>query len=100
MFDLSEVETTRSAELFVEGTTPEDLVVNVLSDLLAESEIRSVAFSSFAVSVDQDGAVVGAAGSDSIGLTLKGPPVKAVTYHDLEVTRDARGWYGRVVLDV
>ncbi len=31
---------------------------------------------------------------------LQGPPIKAVTYHDLEVAPSADGWTARVLFDV
>ena len=46
-----------------------------------------------AVSVKADGLSVDAV--ESVG-----PPIKAVTYHDLVVAQRGDGWYGRVYFDV
>ncbi|MBP1632769.1 MAG: Archease protein family, partial [Acidobacteria bacterium] len=39
-------------------------------------------------------------GGPSSGLELRGPPVKAVTYHDLAVEQESGGWRVRVIFDV
>jgi SHS2 domain-containing protein len=86
----------------VEESTLPDLVVETLSRLLYEAEVRGVIFSRFAV--DHDPAspsfTIRAGGARSEAVELVGPPIKAVTYHDLAIEERAGGWYGRVYFDV
>ncbi len=100
-FDLSRIPATEECRVEVEADTLDELLVAWLSVLLAEAEIRGLAFSSFRVGTLAEGRLVGtAAGSGSAGLELRGPPLKAVTYHDLSVEQVAGGWQARVIFDV
>jgi SHS2 domain-containing protein len=91
----------RSLSVSVEADSLEDLVVDVLSELLYASEANDVIFCGFEVSRPSDTRLdVEVWGPDAATVTLSGAPVKAVTYHDVEVRSDDDGWYGRVYLDV
>ncbi|MGH8944955.1 MAG: archease [Acidimicrobiia bacterium] len=88
-------------ELVVGAPTPEDLVVEVLSDLLYESEVRELWLCDFDVEPEGDLRIkVRARGVPLSEVELVGPPIKAVTYHLLTVIEDSGGWYGRVYFDV
>jgi SHS2 domain-containing protein len=101
VFDLSRVPAAEECRVEVEGETPGELLVAWLSVLLAEAEIRGLAFSSFRVEMLSAERLGGtAAGAPSAGLELRGPPVKAVTYHDLAVEQVPGGWRARVIFDV
>jgi SHS2 domain-containing protein len=101
MFDLGRVAAGEQCPIAVEAESPGELLVAWLSALLAESEIRGLAFSRFAVEEVGAGALRGIAlGAPAAGLALRGPPVKAVTYHDLAVEQVAGGWRVRVIFDV
>ncbi len=83
------------------ASDPEDLVVDVLSELLYESEVRDMLFSEIVCEPTGDTEwLIHAVGVDNAHVDVSGPPVKAVTYHRLEVRHDSSGWYGRVYLDV
>ena len=100
-FDLSGVGGLVEVEVEAEGATPGDLLVAWLSALLAEGEVRGLALSRFRVESLGEGRLRGrAAGSASAGIELRGPPVKAVTYHDLAVEEVPGGWEVRVIFDV
>ena len=87
--------------LQVQSPTVEDLLVDWLSTLLYEAESRDLAFRSFEVDVPDDWQAIGwARGVPSGQLELIGPPVKAVTYHDLVIERTSAGWRAQVVFDV
>ncbi len=43
---------------------------------------------------------VRAGGVNTANVELTGPPIKAVTYHDVAVSGTDHGWYGRVYFDV
>ncbi len=101
VFDLSGVPAVEECRVEVQAETPGELLVAWLSALLAEAEIRGLAFSSFSVGLLPGGHLVGtAAGAPSAGLELRGPPVKAVTYHDLAVEEAPGGWRAQVIFDV
>lgn len=93
---------TTSLGVTVESPTLEDLVVDVLSELLYRCESEDLVFRDVKVQVDQDTkrATIAAAGVPISSTRPVGPPIKAVTYHRLEVTHDEAGWRGRVYFDV
>ncbi len=100
-FDLSAVPAAEERQIEVEAQDLGELLVAWLSELLAIGEIDDLVFSSFQVAEIGEGRVAGvAAGSPSRGIELVGPPVKAVTFHDLEVAEAAEGWRARVIFDV
>jgi SHS2 domain-containing protein len=101
MFDLSRVRATDQCRVEVEGEAMGELLVAWLSALLAEAEIRGLVFSEFAVEELAGGYLKGrAAGASAAGRELRGPPVKAVTYHDLAVEQVRGGWRVQVIFDV
>ena len=101
MFDLSAVPTERSRPVMAAGDTPEELLVAWLGALLAESEIHGLAFASFTVDRLEEGGAQGSAqGAPAAELELRGPPVKAVTFHDLAVVEVPNGWWARLIFDV
>jgi SHS2 domain-containing protein len=101
MFDLSLVEEAEVCRVEAEGETLGELLVAWLSALLTEGEIRGLAFGSFRVEEMGGGRLRGsAAGAPNGALELRGPPVKAVTYHDLAVEQGPGGWEVRVIFDV
>ncbi|MBM3695253.1 MAG: archease [Actinobacteria bacterium] len=107
MFDLSGVEVSSGAQppdecrVEAEADTPEELLVAWLSLLLAEAEIRGLALCRFRVEDLGGGRVAGTAGGvPSEGMVLRGPPIKAVTYHEAAVVETPTGWEARVIFDV
>ena len=91
----------RLIEVSIEAVSYEDLVVDVLSELLYRSEVEDLFLSNFEVEVTGPTSVnVRAGGVDAASVELAGPPIKAVTYHDVTVSRTDHGWYGRVYFDV
>jgi SHS2 domain-containing protein len=101
MFDLSAVQGAEECGVEASAETYGELLVAWLSALLAEAEIRGLAFGRFRVEMLGDGSLSGfATGAPSDVLELRGPPVKAVTYHDLAVEESPGGWEVRVIFDV
>lgn len=91
----------RHVEAAVESTSREELVVDVLSELLYHSEVEDLFLCSFEVeATGPAGVQVRATGVANAGVELTGPPIKAVTYHDVTVLETDEGWYGRVYFDV
>jgi SHS2 domain-containing protein len=101
MFDLRRVGAGEECAVEVKGENTDELLVAWLSALLAEAEIRGMAFSHFTVQAVGEGSLRGtASGAPAAGLELRGPPVEAVTFHDLAVEQVLGGWQARVIFDV
>ena len=91
----------RRIDVEVSAATPEDLVVDLLSDLLYESEIEDVMPCDFSTTMlGATHARVTAGGAPLSDVETTGPPIKAVTYHDLTVEERDDHWFGRVYFDV
>ena len=100
-FDLAAAAASEERRIEAEGKGLGELLVAWLSELLAVAEIDDLVFVSVRVSELKEDRVVGvASGSTAEGIELEGPPVKAVTYHDLEVALEADGWRAQVIFDV
>ncbi|HSR15136.1 MAG TPA: archease, partial [Gemmatimonadales bacterium] len=101
MFHLGGLPSPVSRPIVAAGDTVEDLLVAWLGEILAAAEIEELVFSSFVVDRLEEGGVQGAAaGISSAGITLAGPPIKAVTYHDLAVVQTPQHWWARIIFDV
>ena len=84
----------------VEAGDPGAVLVDWLNEVLYLLEVRASALAG--VSVRHAGAQ-GAAGSVSLSpldYEVEGTPVKAATYHQLDVRREGRGWVATVYLDI
>lgn len=80
---------------------PEDAVIDVLTELLWRSEEERILPVTVSITPGPDGSfAVAARGVPFADTSLTGAPVKAVTYHDLEVRRRSGSWFARVVFDV
>lgn len=92
----------RWIEVQVESPTVEDLVVDTLSALLYHSEVEDLFLCAFEVDKASDALAltVRAGGVPTGTVEAVGPPIKAVTYHNLVVEKRDHGWYGRVYFDV
>ena len=77
---------------------PPELLVAVLSELLFQSEVGQLAFDDVGARFDGDSLVIEAR-SRPVS-ELQGPPIKAVTYHDLRCEPSDDGWHARVIFDV
>jgi len=84
----------------VPSEDPPQLLYDILAELLWRAEAREVAVTEVEVSLDAGAAVVRAAGVPFDRVRLAGPPIKAVTWHDLACERRGDGWYARVLFDV
>lgn len=89
-------------ETMVEADTLEDLVVDLLSELLWSFEVEGVMLCDFRVDLvgPPYRATVEAGAIPKEAVEVIGPPVKAVTYHELVVEREDHDWYGKVYFDV
>lgn len=100
MADFPKGAPTRVVVVEVEAESVEDLVVDVLSELIYTAETQDVLFYQFKVEGSTESVTVEAAGIPLDEAEQSGPPIKAVTYHDLIVEERPEGWYARVYFDV
>lgn len=102
ILDPSEIAVARHVALTAQGSDLESLLVNFLDEVLYYVETRSMAFSSFSVSLAEPGKVhCDAAGEPRS--SQKHPArvsVKAVTYHQLRVSKVGETWIAEVFVDV
>lgn len=85
----------------VTASTVDDLVVDSLSELLYIAETEDLHLCRFEVTEAGNTTVrIRASGAPIAGVDASGPPIKAVTYHQLEVSKSDEGWYARVYFDV
>lgn len=90
-----------TVEVEVAAPTLEDLIVDVLSELLYEAEINDLILCGFHTTLlgpTRARVKTGAVATSDVDLA--GPPIKAVTYHDLTVSNTDGSWFGRVYFDV
>src|SRR5579884_951347 len=93
-------------EIRVEASSPEELLVAWLEELLYRSEVEGVIFSTFEVELrpGPEGTSVLVARLGGRRLRPEdepaGPSVKAVTRHQLRLGPGGEGWLAQVVLDV
>ncbi len=101
MADVDPCPNDAELELEVAAGTAEDMVFDALAELLYIAEVKDLILCDIAVEEQPDRALrITASGVSTKEVELRGPPVKAVTYHELTVRRDDGGWFGRVILDV
>ena len=100
MYDLSSLSAETPVTFDAAAVSPPELLVDVLSELLLRSETDDLAFTEFRVHEAGMHATISAAGASTLGLELRGPPIKAVTYHDLRCEPDGDAWEIRVIFDV
>ncbi|MDH3539885.1 MAG: archease [Acidimicrobiia bacterium] len=102
MYDLASLAPTAEVEVAAANTGFAELLVDVLSDLIHLSEVTDVvpcAFHIIEVTSTRARLRVGTAPLQPE--TLHGPPIKAVTYHQLSVEPLPDGtWTAQVVFDV
>ena len=88
-------------EVKVNAPTLEDLVVELLSELLYESETQDLILCGFETTMlGATHARIACGGADIGEAEVTGPPIKAVTYHDVVVDQREEDWLGRVYFDV
>jgi SHS2 domain-containing protein len=99
--NIDDVRPEEEFEFRVEGKAHDYLLFDWLSELIRHFETTGVVLSRFEVQVSDDGLTARAWGEplDPQRHHL-GNEVKAVTYHQLQVTETEGGWQGQVILDI
>ncbi len=101
MFDLSGLDPMRDVPVIAGGDSLDELLFNWLSELLYHADSLGLALCYFTVDRLEEGGIQGSAGGVPVaGLELRGPPIKAVTYHDLAIVENPDTWWARVFFDV
>lgn len=101
MADLEPCPSSPEVEIDLPARSETDMLIDALSELLYESEVRDLHFCHFEVEEDgNSGLAIRARGRPWPEVEVTGPPIKAVTYHDLRVDKEDDGWRTRVYFDV
>jgi SHS2 domain-containing protein len=101
MGDVEDCSDGRSVQTTVESRSVEDLIVDSLSELLYLSETEGLHLCRFDVRPAGDNVVlIEAKGIPTEDAEATGPPIKAVTYHQLTVSETNDGWTATVYFDV
>jgi len=100
--DLKKVRGRMERRVNVKGESLDRLMVDWLSELLYLHDVENLLFKGFKVdSVGEDGLKATVKGERfQEGMHVIKTEVKAVTYHQIEVRREKRGWRAQVVLDL
>ena len=100
--DINRIKTEKTFRINVEGLDLEDLLVNWLRELLYLHQVKRMLLSEFHISemdaVHLKGTVMGEPFDEKRHEIKK--EVKAVTYHNIEVTENKGHWTARVIFDV
>lgn len=103
MVDLATVVASETRTVILKAPTVDHLLYDWLAELIYLKDRDSIVFTRFEVSVQQNGEwqIEAKAHGKTIDRQLHHlrTDVKAVTYHQYQVTRSERGWYARIVLD-
>lgn len=100
MYELDDEASGTPVEFELAAASPPDLLVAVLGELLYRSEVDDLAFNDVLVRTGGDRVLVRAHGHPVDPRELRGPPIKAVTYHDLRCEPTEDGWLAQVIFDV
>ncbi|MFO7547826.1 MAG: archease [Acidimicrobiia bacterium] len=88
-------------EAWVPGGDLPEVLVELLAEVLFRFEVDDVLPVEPTVEIDDDGGMhLRATAVPSSEFDVAGPPVKAITYHELTVEHRPDGWYARVIFDV
>ncbi len=105
MLDLRAVQPREEYAVHLEAPSDSDLLVEWLSDLLAQKELTGLVFSEFDVRIDRNGGgphLDGVASGERLDPERHRPKieVKGISYLGLDVRRTDGGWAAQCVLDV
>lgn len=100
--DLRKVRPRLERQIEVRTQPLERLMVDWLGELLYLHDVENLLFKEFEVEFDgEDGLKAKARGEVyQEGIHIIKTGVKAVTYHQIEVCREERGWKAKVILDL
>jgi SHS2 domain-containing protein len=91
---------TRKRSVEVSGDSDTDLLWEFLSEALGWAEVDRAAYYQADVVLGDRSLRADLSGPSIDDLELAGPPIKAVTYHGLEVKQTESNWTATVIFDV
>ena len=95
------IQSVQEIPIEIKGTGHEYLLFDWLAELLWTFDTRRIVFGSFEVHVDETGLRAVARGEPvDRNRHQMDAEIKAITYHQLKVERDADGWLAEVIVDV
>lgn len=106
LIDLDSIDSTVRHTITVSAAQYEDLLVFWLQELLYQFEVEHYVYRSFSVHIgDSSGGTVtlrSVCGGEQIDRSKHdiATEIKNATYHQLQVTRGANNWHGRVIFDI
>lgn len=96
-----EVRPLREVPFEIEGTAKDFLLFDWLNELLYRFETEGLLCSEFSIDVTETGLTARARGESADPDRHRlAHEVKAITYHQLEVTQTPTGWQARVIVDI
>ena len=101
MFNLKKIKIKKSIKIKVKADSQENLFIEFLNELLAQADLKEMAFSDFEVKIKNNNLECSAKG-EKIDLKkheIK-TEVKAATYSGLKVEKKVKKFYSQCVLDV
>ena len=84
----------------VDGHDAGALLVDWLSEVLYLQEVRDVVIAAVHVGSVEEGKASGWVETADRPLEIEGTAVKAITFHQLDVSRTEKGWSTRVFVDI
>jgi len=101
MVDLDALSPVLERVVAVSADSVDEVLVALLSELIALSEIEGFVPCRFKAShASETGVELTMGVAPAAHAALRGPPVKAVTYHELLVEELSSGWRAHLVFDV
>ena len=102
--DLETIEQREELRIEVTGEDRESLLVNFLSEILFQIDSEARLFSGFEVSIEEGKSLstVAITRGEKWDCSRHVPKllVKAITYHQLEISEQPDGWYAKVFVDI
>ena len=99
--DIASVRPEQAVVVELAGSDREFLLFDWLRELLLKFDADHMVFGKFEVKVRDDGFTATAWGEPlNPARHLLAREVKAITYHELKVERDAGGWLAEVIVDI
>jgi len=93
------IEEDSEGPMVIDALDPDDLLVQWLNEILYAATVEGFLFSSADITVDRGHLQANVRGQSG-GRGLLATELKSVTYHDLQLTHHAHGWYAHIVVDV
>jgi len=102
MTDINRIKAHKYFEVRLSAETIEDLLVQWLNELIYLIDVHTIFFSSFSICEANAEKIVAKVGGETINPRkhLLLAEVKAATYHNLVVTREANSFQATVILDL